>query len=63
MAANDDKIALTIRIQNELYYRLHKYTEKIGATHNGVVRVLIEDFLDNKCGCSSQRRAAPHDAK
>lgn len=36
---------MTIRLDIELYYRFHNITAAIGATHNGVIRNLVERYV------------------
>lgn len=47
MPINDDRIAMSIRLENELYVRLRDHALETGATHQGIVERAIKFYLDH----------------
>lgn len=45
MAANSPVIKMTIRLENELYKKFHEKVSSIGATHNGVIKRLVSEYV------------------
>jgi hypothetical protein len=56
MAANDDRIRLTVRVENPLYVKLRDHCFRIGATHNRVVEKAIAAYLDHNLSMKDRRR-------
>jgi len=48
MGSNSDFIALTLRLDNDTYQRFHSMVVAKGATHNGMLRVLVSEWLDRE---------------
>lgn len=48
MASTSPQIPMTIRIDNDLYWQFHNVCQSEGATHNGVVRMLIRKYVAEK---------------
>jgi len=56
MASTDKKIRMTIVLENALYRLFHAKACEVGATHNGVIRLLIQKYLDGTCTCKRPKK-------
>jgi broad specificity phosphatase PhoE len=45
MSANDRYIPLTLRLERELYRQFHDRVTAMGATHSGVIRLLVREWV------------------
>jgi hypothetical protein len=48
MSSQDKMIPLTLRLDNVLYNEFHRAVEEHGATHTGILRLLIKEWLKNR---------------
>lgn len=51
MASTDKKIRMTIVLERALYQLFHTKTHDAGATHNGIIRTLVQRYVNGHCGC------------
>lgn len=53
MSANSKKIEITVMLDNALYQEFHKKAVEHGATHIGIIRLLISNWVEDSCWHSS----------
>ena len=47
MPANDERIKLTVMVDNPLYIRMRDFALKANATHNALMEAALEFYLDH----------------
>ena len=47
MASTDERITLTVRVENPLYIRMRDFALKANATHNALMEAALEFYLDH----------------
>lgn len=48
MSSQSEYIPLTIRVKNDLYQKFHALVVERGATHTGIIRILIQQFISEQ---------------
>ena len=49
MSAKSEKIEITVFLDNELYNEFHAKTSSLGATHVGIIRILVKNWVNDSC--------------
>lgn len=47
MGSNDERIAMTVRIENDLYVRMRDFAAQCGAPHNVIMEHALEFYLQH----------------
>lgn len=55
MSANSKEIALTVRLPNALYKLFRDKAKAQGATHNGVIEMLVGNWVNDLCWHSASQ--------
>lgn len=56
MSSQSRIIKMTIRLENDTYQRFHDIVVFRGATHNRLINMLIQQFVDGRCKCLNDRK-------
>lgn len=57
MGANSKYIPLTVRLENSTYHEFHALVAQHGATHVGIIRILIRRWISEKRAHTKDRDA------
>lgn len=49
VSINSKKIEITVLLENKLYDAFHSKSVEQGSTHIGIIRMLIQNWVENSC--------------